>query len=407
MSRRPIAAAAQAISLVMTRFPSVFVRVRRPLLLAILVGASCFALLPVVTPAHTLHAQAAPPLPAPEWRPDHGATVAAHFVGSAICAQCHAKEAATFQHASMSRAAEAVADAEILREHPTLEFQLGPFHYTLQRVGDRATYTVARGTERLTVPVVWAFGLGTAGQTYVLQYHNAFYESRVSYYTATKAMDLTMGYPPTVPTSIEEALGRRLPPDEARACIGCHTTGALRQDRLDVSHLIPGVGCEDCHSPGATHVQEVKKGIVQPGFIFNPGNLDAGRSVDFCGSCHRTALMVIDMHVNGSVNVRFQPYRLENSKCWDPTDQRIACIACHDPHEELVRQTSAYDVKCLACHVNAAQAKPTSTHPGPACPVARQNCASCHMPKVDLPGAHHAFTDHDIRIARAGAPYPN
>jgi len=117
--------------------------------------------------------------------------------------------------------------------------------------------------------------------------------------------------------------------------------------------------------------------------------------------------MVIDMHVNGSVNVRFQPYRLENSKCWDPTDQRIACIACHDPHQELVRQTSAYDVKCLACHVNAPQAKPTSSHPGPVCPVARQNCASCHMPKVDLPGAHHAFTDHDIRIVRAGAPYPN
>jgi formate-dependent nitrite reductase cytochrome c552 subunit len=39
--------------------------------------------------------------------------------------------------------------------------------------------------------------------------------------------------------------------------------------------------------------------------------------------------------------------------------------------------------------------------------VAKANCVECHMPKVDLPGAHHKFTDHQIRIARAGEPYPN
>jgi hypothetical protein len=29
------------------------------------------------------------------------------------------------------------------------------------------------------------------------------------------------------------------------------------------------------------------------------------------------------------------------------------------------------------------------------------------MPKIDLPGAHARFTDHQIRIAHAGDPYPN
>jgi hypothetical protein len=28
------------------------------------------------------------------------------------------------------------------------------------------------------------------------------------------------------------------------------------------------------------------------------------------------------------------------------------------------------------------------------------------MPKVELPGAHYKFTDHRIRIARPGDPYP-
>jgi hypothetical protein len=28
------------------------------------------------------------------------------------------------------------------------------------------------------------------------------------------------------------------------------------------------------------------------------------------------------------------------------------------------------------------------------------------MPKTELPGAHRQFTDHEIRIVRAGEPYP-
>jgi hypothetical protein len=29
------------------------------------------------------------------------------------------------------------------------------------------------------------------------------------------------------------------------------------------------------------------------------------------------------------------------------------------------------------------------------------------MPKVEVPGTHFKFTDHRIRIARAGEPFPN
>jgi hypothetical protein len=29
------------------------------------------------------------------------------------------------------------------------------------------------------------------------------------------------------------------------------------------------------------------------------------------------------------------------------------------------------------------------------------------MPKIELPGAHAGFTDHQIRIVRAGEAYPN
>jgi hypothetical protein len=31
---------------------------------------------------------------------------------------------------------------------------------------------------------------------------------------------------------------------------------------------------------------------------------------------------------------------------------------------------------------------------------------TCHMPKVEPPTLHSVFTDHWIRIAKAGSPYP-
>jgi formate-dependent nitrite reductase cytochrome c552 subunit len=35
------------------------------------------------------------------------------------------------------------------------------------------------------------------------------------------------------------------------------------------------------------------------------------------------------------------------------------------------------------------------------------DCVTCHMPKLELPGAHFAFTDHYIRIVQPNIPYPD
>lgn len=41
-----------------------------------------------------------------------------------------------------------------------------------------------------------------------------------------------------------------------------------------------------------------------------------------------------------------------------------------------------------------------------ACPAAQGRCVTCHMPKIELPGAHFRFTDHRIRIVKPNEPYP-
>jgi mono/diheme cytochrome c family protein len=71
-----------------------------------------------------------------------------------------------------------------------------------------------------------------------------------------------------------------------------------------------------------------------------------------------------------------------------------------------VREAAAYDSRCRSCHVPAAASpaiamNPTKDHPGRACPVARESCVTCHMPKYEAPGMHHEFTDHLIRIVAA------
>jgi hypothetical protein len=69
---------------------------------------------------------------------------------------------------------------------------------------------------------------------------------------------------------------------------------------------------------------------------------------------------------------------------------------------------SAYRGKCqtgrLRCQVPGVP--PRRKRKGKPCPVAKSRCASCHMPKIDLPGAHYRFSDHRIRIVKPNEPYP-
>jgi hypothetical protein len=95
---------------------------------------------------------------------------------------------------------------------------------------------------------------------------------------------------------------------------------------------------------------------------------------------------------------------LELSKCFIGNNPRISCIACHNPHQPLDQETAHYDAKCLACHNSSMTAAVAG--PPKLCPVAKANCTSCHMQKVEVSGNHARFTDHYIRIVHPNEPYP-
>ena len=347
------------------------------------------------------------------WRPTR-IPAGVNFVGSQACAECHKDKVAVQEKSSMGLALEFVAEAPTLRSHERLPFRDGKFSYEIVRKGDQSIYTVTDGKEAISEPILYSFGQGKAGQTYVLKYAGDYYESRVSFYAEIQGLDLTLGYQDTRPQSAIEAFGRKLPRDEIIQCFNCHSTGAVSGNQLHLEKMAPGVRCEACHGPGAEHVAAGKAAQPNKDKIFNPGRLGGDElSQDFCGACHRSAEEIVMAPKRIGMNgVRFQPYRIFGSKCYSD-DHRIRCVTCHDPHQSSTHDEAYYDAKCLACHQpgrgSSAAANPSQSDEERAargCKVGAKNCASCHMPKVDLPGSHFKFTDHRIRIVKPGEPYP-
>lgn len=340
----------------------------------------------------------------PGWWPTKGDAKRESYVGTAACAKCHASKVATQQQHAMARAAVPADDSKILRQHDHLSFRLGPYREEIVTKGEKSILTVgASGAAPLSIELLWAFGVDHMGQTYVYEKNDSYYESHLTFFASSQDLNITPGHSPVPPRRLEDAAGRRMPPAESRACFACHTTASVTNNQLDVKDAVPGVTCEACHGPGASHVAAMNLGQEEQGtqLIMNPRRLDPVASVDFCGACHRTWEDVVTNIGLASLNLRFAPYRLENSKCWSKPDARLTCVACHDPHQPLEHDPAAYDSRCLQCHINQTGAKTSadfrdSDHPGAACPVSTKNCTTCHMPKVDSAIQHTTFTDHWI-----------
>jgi Cytochrome c3 len=343
------------------------------------------------------------------WWPTNGTAAKEQFAGSAACIRCHADKSATFATTEMAHAAVSIEDSAVARTPAVLQLRASPYDYELKNVQGKNILLVSDAKVSVSQSVSWSFGLGRMGQTYLYEQDGNYYEAHVSYYSALHALDITPGQTHAIPSSLESAAGRRMSTEETQLCFGCHTTGSTLKGQFDPGGISLGITCEACHGPGANHVASENLGTAPPGesLIFNPASLDRVASVDFCGACHRTWEDVLTLNPGlGIFNVRFAPYRLENSKCWKQGDGRITCLACHDPHRPLSHDTSSYDSACLQCHSRTPPGKRNAGRAVATCRVAAKDCVTCHMPKYEPPGLHSSFTDHWIRVVRAKASYP-
>lgn len=315
------------------------------------------------------------------------------------CAQCHT-EALSQPTTNMAQALETVELSRVLVDHPLLSATYGKYSYRIERRGDQSIYSVTDGTATVTMPIRWGLGASSAiGQTFVLEKDGELFESRMSWFRELNSLGPTLGSAGSLPADVHEAAGRLMSHDDKLACFGCHATNTAQGTQLALDRMIPGVQCGDCHEGTEAHLAAMLRKSAEPVVPPALSKMSAEQTSNFCGRCHRT-WAEIAMQRNPSVsNIRFQPYRLTGSKCYDPDDTRISCVACHNPHQEVSAQPVDYDSKCQACHGGGELG-------AKACPVSKSKCVTCHMPKIELPGGHYKFSDHRIRIVKPDEPYP-
>jgi hypothetical protein len=337
----------------------------------------------------------------PGWWPTKGDAPKNDYTDAAACTRCHSEIAASQKTTPMSRTSRSPANSELLRAREKITLTQPPYTYQMTPKPDGETYSVIGDKQTVSEPLTWAFGTGNHGQSYLFNHEDALYEGRISYYSSSQSFGLTPNHPTTPAESLEKAIGRKVSGAEAQKCFGCHTTASTVSGKFTAEKSTPGITCEVCHGPGAAHVAMESNGFREEGagLVLNPKHLAPSDSVDFCGACHRTWWDVNQDGLVGIGTLRFPAYRLEKSRCWGKGDARITCVACHDPHQQLVKDAGSYDQKCLSCHAaTASQSK--ADHPGAACPVATKDCVTCHMPKYETPDMHTKFTDHMIRVVR-------
>lgn len=322
------------------------------------------------------------------------------------CASCHAAQTAYQPQTPMAHALLPSGENPTLAAHPKLTLRKGAYAYSIETHDRKSTYNVTDGAHTISLPIRWT--IGQRMQTWIFEREGRYYQSRISYYPTIDGLEITVGDERLIPKSLDEAVGRELKHAEARDCFGCHSSNAVSKGELTLASMQPGVTCEHCHEGTTTHLWNALQGVLDspPPSL---KKLPAEDVSNFCGQCHRTWETVIRNGIRGEANVRFQPYRLANSRCFDGSDPRISCTACHDPHQNLVRDDSTYDETCQSCHSRASRDPAAAGSEAKLCPVSGSRCTTCHMPKVKVnsPAGFLTFTDHQIRVVRPGDPYPN
>src|SRR5581483_10680497 len=283
----------------------------------------------------------------PGWWPTKGTAPRADYIGAAACAECHPSQSRSQPTTAMARTAMRARDSAVLREHRRLSMTSGAYHYEIVTTDEGSVYSVKDGSRAADASLVWAFGDGKTGQSFLFEKDGALHEARVSYYETGHALDFTPGRRLEAPRDLDEAMARRISDLELRRCFACHATAPVAGGTLDLAAAIPGIGCEACHGPGRSHVEAMHDRRMAEGrkAILNPAKLPPAESVDFCGACHATFWDITLANEKGNTALRSEPFRLASSRCWQTRDARLRCTACHNPHQPLVRDVGAYDSK--------------------------------------------------------------
>jgi hypothetical protein len=359
------------------------------------------------------------------------------YVGSSACAGCHPKIYRDYTRTAMGRSMKlAMAPDQLASGTDTISVFSEKLnrHFEFSRHGSdlyQTEYELDKESEifRASHKLDYVIGSGNNSYAYVVRRGNFLFEAPLSYYSQKKGWDLSPGY---------EVADRGFNRPIAAACIACHSgrpqpvrepVGLFR----DLPFLELSIGCENCHGPGALHVEERRAGtrIAVPvdSSIVNPGRLTAGLAEDICMNCHQGG----DTRIlqRGKSYADFRPgtplyqtlaifriplsrgetttsdllehhFSMHLSKCYRASSGRLSCLTCHAIHSSASGEGAmAYRTRCLTCHSDTSCRLPMRQRLREG-----DDCVKCHMPKRQVQViSHSALTNHRI-IARTSEPLP-
>jgi hypothetical protein len=402
--------------------------------LGVAVTLTLYWLLPGPVPGETNTANQTKPIACRNTAPGVG------YVGSKVCAGCHADIYETYMKTDMGRSMSVPDDPIQMARLPTpvtiQDEKLNRYFQVFRQSSNlyQSEYELApNGNEvfRNTQKIEYVIGSGANGQGYIVRQGDYLVEAPLSYYSKPRSWALSPGY-----ELGDYGFGRTV----SATCIACHSGLPQPVPAGYGLYRAPpfrelAIGCENCHGPGQLHVEEHTKGVpirgrVDSGIV-NPAKLPGWLADNICMNCHQggdTRVLQPDKDyldfrpgtaLDDTVAIFALPLTpksppasplLEHyslmilSKCYRASGGRMSCLTCHDPHQQPRLEAARYYRKrCLSCHTEKNCSIPLSVRnqKSPA-----DDCAGCHMPKQKLTLiSHSVLTNHRI-VTGEGEPYP-
>jgi predicted CXXCH cytochrome family protein len=200
-------------------------------------------------------------------------------------------------------------------------------------------------------------------------------------------------------------------------CLVCHTTGFEKgyreaTDTYDSRWAEPGVGCEACHGPGASHVAARRRG--EPDGVEYGAIANREQAMRTCAPCHVRGVEAAPVRIPGDPlvavvdpelldtdvyyadgQVRDEAFEWTSFQLSRMASHGVVCQDCHETHRARLRAEG--DALCLGCHADSL-AMASHTHHAAQGEGAR--CVGCHMPAS-------VFMERDVRRDhRIAAPDP-
>jgi hypothetical protein len=339
-----------------------------------------------------------------------GAAAQAQYVGSKACALCHPKQYQAFSKSPMGRSLQSTGATEFSKSVRVLHSKTGRQYRIFIDRGQRQIEESFAGQYSDTRAVAYSIGSGQHARSYLIEKSGRLYQAPVTYFTRTGRWDMSPGYD----TDHYVGFTRRV----TASCLFCHTGRLNVLNKAGDVFRVPNafaeaaIGCERCHGPGKSHINNPGQAIV------NPGKLSPELRDNICEQCHLfgaarvsqpgksgadyrpgqrlSAFIAVygwDTTAATEPSVTGHAQEMKQSVCWQKSPNRLWCGSCHEIHGRSSR--ASIRQKCLSCHATTACSR-TSEHLNAA---HRENdCLSCHMPKRPvIESAHVTFTNHRVQ----------